>query len=286
MDLSWCWREFSRWQKNSPHLHWTITHTLWHLLYQPWWDWYIGLVVMELVASFALFVTLSIYHSWHWWFTYIAGIYNDPAGRSLWTIFLMDPGWAYEKPKPHDRKYWKDLQYRLHDIHVWQHESSWQLRHLCMVPVIITIVRHFLLAIICTVGTIELSLTICRYTGRTLAYLLGFLWIPTSSSLPLARSRCKTIFKQNKYSRRKKVQFGITCSRLCSSHAFSTALNIDDMVAQCAPLNFDSDASSIICDNSANVHICNQKSMFVGDILPLHSHTVANLEEQPTQHQA
>ena len=123
-------------------------------------------------VSFALFVTLlsgTTHYSEQFNIhgiggSHIAGIYNDPAGHSFQTIFLVDPGWAYEKPKPHDQKYWKDLQYRLHDIHVRQHESSWQLRCLCMAPVIITIVRHFLLAILCAFGTIELSLTICWYT--------------------------------------------------------------------------------------------------------------------------
>ena len=40
---------------------------------------------------------------------------------------------------------------------------------------------------------------------------------------------------------------------------------------------FDTDSTTIICDNSANVHICNDKSMFVGDILPDKSSQVATI---------
>ena len=53
-------------------------------------------------------------------------------------------------------------------------------------------------------------------------------------------------------------------------------MNIDDL-AQQRMLSFDTDASNIICDNSANVHICNDKSMFVGPIRPTDKHYVATI---------
>ncbi len=42
-------------------------------------------------------------------------------------------------------------------------------------------------------------------------------------------------------------------------------------------MNFDSDASTVICDNSANVHVCNDRKMFVDEIRPLASHAVATI---------
>ncbi len=57
--------------------------------------------------------------------------------------------------------------------------------------------------------------------------------------------------------------------------AFSTVLNIDDLSTQRSTTHFDSDASSVICDNSANVHVCNDDNMFVGEIMSLQSHAVA-----------
>ena len=44
-------------------------------------------------------------------------------------------------------------------------------------------------------------------------------------------------------------------------HAHSTVLNIDKRL-QDQSIKFDTGSSTIICDNSANVHICNEKNMF------------------------
>ena len=46
----------------------------------------------------------------------------------------------------------------------------------------------------------------------------------------------------------------------------AVALNIDDRVSNTSSVRFDADSLTVICDNSANVHICNNKSSFVGDI--------------------
>ena len=56
----------------------------------------------------------------------------------------------------------------------------------------------------------------------------------------------------------------------------STALNIDKRL-QDQSLNFDTDASTIICDNSANVHICNDKRMFIGPMRRTAQHSVATI---------
>ena len=46
--------------------------------------------------------------------------------------------------------------------------------------------------------------------------------------------------------------------------AFTSVYNVDDKVNQSnGNCLFDTDASFVVCDNSANTHICNNKEMFV-----------------------
>eukprot|EP00984_Skeletonema_dohrnii_P013467 scaffold5583_cov166-Skeletonema_dohrnii-CCMP3373.AAC.1 len=59
-------------------------------------------------------------------------------------------------------------------------------------------------------------------------------------------------------------------------HAHSTVLNIDKRLQE-STMSFDSDAKTVICDNSANVHICNDESMFVGPIRRTDKHYVATI---------
>ena len=51
---------------------------------------------------------------------------------------------------------------------------------------------------------------------------------------------------------------------ICHRMAFTSVYNVDDKVKQpngnCL---FDTDASFVVCDNSANTHICNNKDMCV-----------------------
>ena len=45
-------------------------------------------------------------------------------------------------------------------------------------------------------------------------------------------------------------------------HAYSTVLNLEKRL-QYQPIKFDTDSTTVICNNSANVHICNDKNMFI-----------------------
>ena len=46
--------------------------------------------------------------------------------------------------------------------------------------------------------------------------------------------------------------------------AFTSAYNVDDKVKKSNGNSiFDTDASFVVCDNSANTHICNTRDMFV-----------------------
>ena len=75
------------------------------------------------------------------------------------------------------------------------------------------------------------------------------------------------------WSKRKKKK------RLKEFHVHSTVLNIDKRV-QDEAVSFDTDSSTVICDNSANVHICNDKSMFIGEIGKTNKHYVATIGGQ------
>ena len=61
---------------------------------------------------------------------------------------------------------------------------------------------------------------------------------------------------------------------------FTTVLNVDERarrVRENGMFSFDTDSSTIVCDNSANVHICNSKSMFVGELRPVPNTKVATI---------
>ena len=62
--------------------------------------------------------------------------------------------------------------------------------------------------------------------------------------------------------------------------AFSMVLNIDERtrrIGEHGMMSFDTDSSTIVCDNSANVHICNSKSMFVGELCSVPNTKVATI---------
>ena len=57
-------------------------------------------------------------------------------------------------------------------------------------------------------------------------------------------------------------------------YAYSTVLNLDKRL-QDQSIKFDTDSSTIICDSSANVHICNDKNMFISPPRRTDQHYVA-----------
>ena len=102
-------------------------------------------------------------------------------------------------------------------------------------------------------GTIRLHLTmqtlniigILYFVARIILSKIGYLTFCVKEKFPWSKRR-----------RRQKAK---------SFHVHNVALNIDKRI-QDRTLNFDTDASTIICDNSANVHICNDKNSFVGPL--------------------
>ena len=59
-------------------------------------------------------------------------------------------------------------------------------------------------------------------------------------------------------------------------HAHSTVLNLDKRL-QDQSIKFDTDSSTIICDNSANAHICNDKTMFISPPCRTDQHYAATI---------
>jgi hypothetical protein len=70
--------------------------------------------------------------------------------------------------------------------------------------------------------------------------------------------------KKNGWCKRRKSKWKKESSSTLQVHA--VALNIDDKVSSSSSVRFDADSVTVICDNSANVHVCNTKSCFVGEI--------------------
>ena len=71
-----------------------------------------------------------------------------------------------------------------------------------------------------------------------------------------------------------------TCRKLQHKPAFhvhNTVPNIEKIL-QKRTLSSDTDALAIICNNSATVHICNDKSMFVGTIHSTDKHYVTIID--------
>ena len=60
----------------------------------------------------------------------------------------------------------------------------------------------------------------------------------------------------------------------------ATVLNVDERAQRTRENGmtaFDTDSATIVCDNSANVHICNERSMFVGELRPVPNTKVATI---------
>lgn len=77
--------------------------------------------------------------------------------------------------------------------------------------------------------------------------------------------------------RRKTNQSKCASSRSPSDfHVHSTVLNLDNRIQTGNDaISFDTDSKTVVCNNSANVHICNDENMFVGKVIPTKMNCVA-----------
>ena len=65
---------------------------------------------------------------------------------------------------------------------------------------------------------------------------------------------------------------------LTSHFACATVFNIDERAERSGATKFNSDSTTIICDNSANVHMCNDLNCFKGELVKGRTFQVATLE--------
>ena len=86
---------------------------------------------------------------------------------------------------------------------------------------------------------------------RTFAFCLGII-------------KDQAITKENSWYKRWKPTWKKGTASTYQVHA--VALNFDKKVSNSSSVSFDADSVTVVCDNSANVHVCNTKSCFVGDI--------------------
>ena len=58
---------------------------------------------------------------------------------------------------------------------------------------------------------------------------------------------------------------------------FASVLNVDERCRSRDRIHYDTDSYTMVCDNSANVHICNRRNMFVGEIRKVSNKEVATI---------
>lgn len=67
------------------------------------------------------------------------------------------------------------------------------------------------------------------------------------------------------------------CNCNNTTSVFVSVLNIDDKVRDRDSQHIDTDSSVMVCDNSANVYVCNHPNMYVEDLSPVKSHRVVTI---------
>jgi hypothetical protein len=81
-----------------------------------------------------------------------------------------------------------------------------------------------------------------------------------------APTRFSLILRENLHRVSHIVSFGVTCTQLIGLTTIPSSL-VTQIYAT-AISSFDTDSSFWVCDNSATGHICNDKSLFSGELVP------------------
>ncbi len=115
------------------------------------------------------------------------------------------------------------------------------------------------------------------YSGRIVAFELGLLRLLQQVACLARKYPQKSIIKWKTCSCRPRNCCGVLSYLMHQLGAFSTVLDTNAMMTDRSTVYFNSDALSVICDNSANVHVCNDKNMFIGEMEPLEDHAVATI---------
>ena len=65
---------------------------------------------------------------------------------------------------------------------------------------------------------------------------------------------------------------------------FTSVINVDERCQSRDRLNYETYYSTMVCENNVNVHICNRRNMFVGEIRKLSNQQVATIGGRGHQH--
>ena len=145
---------------------------------------------------------------------------------------------------------------------------------------------HFLSAIF---GAYSLSLfgfSVIYFLSRIVGYKLGFVRGPTYHKYcPRRRGSGKSYirsirYKNDRHRKKRRIKKKrVTRSPFVKlfSSALTTVLNVDKRVRTRDLLPYDTDSTTMVRDNSANVHICNKRNMFVWEIRKCTNQGVATI---------
>ena len=119
-----------------------------------------------------------------------------------------------------------------------------------------------------------------------MGYKLGFVWGPTYRKYrPRRRGSRKSYLRSIRYKKNrhrnklriKKKKATISPFLKSLSSALTTIQNVDERIRTRDLLPYDTDSTTVVCDNSADVHSCNKLNMFVGEIIKFTNQGVATI---------
>ena len=172
-----------------------------------------------------------------------------------WWLILLSAHWnePIKRPGKVNGTYWMNVKADLNQLKADLKEIKWEHSQTCN-PISDTM--EWLTEIACTIfmhSTMNFLniIAIIFFVWRIFLFKFGWLRYKKRSRPPWQK-------------RKKKV------------HVYNTVLNLDN-ASSSSSMSFDSDSSTCVCDNSANVHICNDKSMFIGPITKTDKHYVATV---------
>ena len=286
-----------------------------YLLYQPIYEIlfvFIPMAVTWLILFFGSFI-ISFGLSSLWWIHYIKIWWRllSWEGRPLCSIFYnpnptkLDRSWNTPfSTRKGKRKFFDGC-----SMAFQANYDIWRQRTIAMNKRIISIQdwsedRFLEYPLICALLfwiylTILFGFLVFYFLIRILRYKFGYLDL---EDLSRRHSPCKKVpcqfqphhlptrrihtYRKSRWKRnirrpsaRQKKRSTVNLIEILSPVAFTTVLNIDDCVNNLERdlATWDTDSSSMVCDNSANVHICNDRRMFVGDLSPVSNHKVATI---------
>ena len=145
---------------------------------------------------------------------------------------------------------------------------------------------HFLSVIFGAYSCSLFGFSVIYFLSRIVGYKLGFVRGPTYHKyFPRRRGSGKYYlrsirYKKNRHRKKQRIKKErATRSPFVKSFssALTTVLNVDKHIHTRDLLPYDTYSTTMVCDNSANVHMCNKQNMFVGEIRKCTNQGVATI---------